>query len=106
MGTCASGHENPDSHHFCGECGEPIVNRPDKSAAKLLALAEEAQAEADQAEARAKAIHTARTKSAGQSVTTPSPPGWYPNPSGKPGKSYWDGYTWHNAIPAQPGPRA
>ena len=98
--TCPNGHRNPEGQHFCGECGEPIAKGPDKSAAKLLALAQEAEAEADKADARAKAIHTARTTSEGQGVTTPSPPGWYPDPSGKPGKLYWDGYTWRNAIPA------
>src|SRR5258705_10675427 len=28
-----------------------------------------------------------------------SPPGWYPDPSGAKGKRYWDGDTWHDAIP-------
>jgi hypothetical protein len=30
----------------------------------------------------------------------PAPPGWYPDPSGAKGKRYWDGNTWHDAIPA------
>jgi hypothetical protein len=33
-------------------------------------------------------------------------PGWYPDPSGAPGKRYWDGYAWHDAVPARPGPVA
>jgi hypothetical protein len=33
-------------------------------------------------------------------------PGWYPNPSGQPGQRYWDGYAWHDAVPARPGPVA
>jgi hypothetical protein len=28
-------------------------------------------------------------------MTTPVRPGWYPDPSGKRGKSYWDGHSWH-----------
>jgi hypothetical protein len=39
-------------------------------------------------------------------MTAPLPPGWYPDPSGAPGQRYWDGYAWHNAIPARPGPVA
>jgi hypothetical protein len=27
-------------------------------------------------------------------------PGWYPDPAGTPGKRYWDGSSWHSAIPA------
>jgi hypothetical protein len=38
-------------------------------------------------------------------MTTELPtPGWYPNPSGKPGQMYWDGQGWHNAIPAKSRP--
>jgi hypothetical protein len=33
----------------------------------------------------------------------PSPPGWYPDPSGAPGQKYWDGRYWHAAVPARPG---
>ncbi len=29
-----------------------------------------------------------------------SPPGWYPDPSGAAGRRYWDGTSWHSAIPA------
>lgn len=25
----------------------------------------------------------------------PPPPGWYPDPTGRPGQQYWDGRTWH-----------
>lgn len=39
----------------------------------------------------------------GGKVAHPSPPGWYPDPSGKPGNLYWDGRAWHSAIPAQLG---
>lgn len=31
-------------------------------------------------------------------------PGWYPDQSGGPGQKYWDGYTWHDAIPPIPTP--
>ena len=31
-------------------------------------------------------------------------PGWYPDQSGGPGKKYWDGYTWHDAVPPMPVP--
>lgn len=31
-------------------------------------------------------------------------PGWYPDPSGGPGRKYWDGAAWHDAVPAQPKP--
>jgi Protein of unknown function (DUF2510) len=27
-------------------------------------------------------------------------PGWYPDPSGKPGQMFWDGQAWQSAIPA------
>ena len=30
-------------------------------------------------------------------------PGWYPDPSGRPGQTYWDGQRWH-APPAASGP--
>jgi len=36
------------------------------------------------------------------SAPTPLPPGWYPDPSGKAGKLYWDGQQWHNAPPPVP----
>ena len=38
-------------------------------------------------------------------MTTDSPQaGWYPDPQGKPGQTYWDGESWrdHLAAPAQP----
>lgn len=35
-------------------------------------------------------------------MTTPLPPGWYPNPNGGSDKLYWDGLQWHSAPP--PGP--
>lgn len=31
-------------------------------------------------------------------------PGWYPDPAGTGGRRYWDGYAWHDAVPARPGP--
>ncbi|MGO9154115.1 DUF2510 domain-containing protein [Mycobacterium sp.] len=36
------------------------------------------------------------------SATTPLPPGWYPDPSGKARKLYWDGQEWHTAPPPVP----
>jgi Protein of unknown function (DUF2510) len=33
---------------------------------------------------------------------TPLPPGWYPDPSGKARKMYWDGQGWHTAPPPVP----
>jgi len=33
-------------------------------------------------------------------VTTPLPPGWYPDPDGKPEKLYWDGHQWYSAQPS------
>ena len=33
-------------------------------------------------------------------MNTPEAPGWYADPSSKPGKLYWDGKEWHTAIPA------
>jgi hypothetical protein len=38
------------------------------------------------------------------SAPTPLPPGWYPDPSGKAGKLYWDGREWHTAPPPTPLP--
>lgn len=42
-------------------------------------------------------------------MTTQPPPGWYPDPSGKPGQMYWDGQNWQpptaaTARPAAPTP--
>ena len=34
------------------------------------------------------------------------PPGWYPDPSGKPGLTYWDGQQWHTNVPAATTPAA
>jgi hypothetical protein len=31
-----------------------------------------------------------------------APPGWYPDPTGRAWKLYWDGRTWRNAIPVAP----
>jgi hypothetical protein len=34
------------------------------------------------------------------SASTPQPPpGWYPDPSGKPGQMYWDGQRWRTHTP-------
>lgn len=30
-------------------------------------------------------------------------PGWYPDPAGGPGRKYWDGLAWHDAVPVRPG---
>ncbi len=87
MATCPKGHENPESQHFCGECGTPLVARPvgtpptppghptghpsgkrehsqsslhgddNTSAAEARALAAEAEAEAAKAQAQAAAAH-------------------------------------------------
>lgn len=32
-------------------------------------------------------------------MTQPRGADWYPDPSGKPGRMYWDGQQWHNNIP-------
>ncbi|MHA7651760.1 DUF2510 domain-containing protein [Mycobacterium sp. ML4] len=33
-----------------------------------------------------------------------TPPGWYPDPSGQPGRRYWDGTAWTNFThPPAPG---
>lgn len=32
-------------------------------------------------------------------TTQPPAPDWYPDPSGKPGRMYWDGQQWHKDIP-------
>jgi len=32
----------------------------------------------------------------------PTPPGWYPNPSGAPGQQYWDGASWSTAVAFAP----
>jgi Domain of unknown function (DUF4352)/Protein of unknown function (DUF2510) len=37
-------------------------------------------------------------------VTTPTPPGWYPDPSGAPGTRYWDGKSWTITQPRYPVP--
>lgn len=37
-------------------------------------------------------------------MVAPTHPGWYPDPAGPGGRRYWDGYAWHDAIPARPGP--
>ena len=41
----------------------------------------------------------------GASVTTPLPPGWYPDPDGKAEKLYWDGHQWYAAPPPQAAPK-
>ena len=33
-------------------------------------------------------------------MSEPSQPGWYPDPSGKKGKLFWDGSEWFTAVPA------
>jgi len=33
-------------------------------------------------------------------VSAPVPPGWYRDPSGEPGRLFWDGWEWHTAVPA------
>lgn len=33
------------------------------------------------------------------SAPTPLPPGWYPDPSGKARKLYWDGQQWRRGVP-------
>ncbi len=36
-------------------------------------------------------------------MSNPSPPpGWYPDPSGKPGQLFWDGSQWSAGVPAPP----
>jgi hypothetical protein len=35
-------------------------------------------------------------------TTPPTPPGWYPDPSGAPGTRYWDGQRWGAAAPRPP----
>ncbi len=27
-------------------------------------------------------------------------PGWYDDPSGGPGRKFWDGQQWHDAVPS------
>lgn len=34
-------------------------------------------------------------------MTTPLPPGWYPDQNGKAGNLYWDGQQWHTAPPTK-----
>jgi TM2 domain-containing membrane protein YozV len=31
----------------------------------------------------------------------PTPAGWYPDPTGRPGQKYWDGQEWHEGQSAQ-----
>lgn len=33
-------------------------------------------------------------------METPSSPGWYPDPSGKRGKKFWDGSEWFDHVPS------
>lgn len=33
-------------------------------------------------------------------MTTATPPGWYPDPTGKRGQMYWNGQQWQTDIPA------
>jgi Protein of unknown function (DUF2510) len=35
-------------------------------------------------------------------MAAPPPPGWYPDPTGKPGQMYWDGEAWHRLTPDIP----
>jgi len=44
----------------------------------------------------------------GSSQYPGAPPGWYPDPAGGPGRRWWDGYAWTEAVvlPAQPPPPA
>lgn len=37
-------------------------------------------------------------------MTTPTPPGWYPDPSGTPGTRFWDGQAWTDNTQAAPPP--
>ncbi len=32
-------------------------------------------------------------------MVTPTSPGWYPNPGGKPDRRYWDGSGWSDRLP-------
>lgn len=32
-------------------------------------------------------------------MVTPTSPGWYPNPGGKPDRRYWDGAVWTDRLP-------
>ena len=35
-------------------------------------------------------------------MTQPTPPGWYPDPSGAPGTRYWDGNQWTDRAIGSP----
>ncbi len=37
-------------------------------------------------------------------MTAPTPPGWYPDPSGATGQRYWDGTNWTETPPPPPQP--
>ena len=37
-------------------------------------------------------------------MTAPTPPGWYPDPSGASGQRYWDGTNWTETPPPPPPP--
>ena len=37
-------------------------------------------------------------------MTTPTPPGWYPDPSGTPGTRFWDGQAWTDNTQVAPPP--
>lgn len=37
-------------------------------------------------------------------MSGPPPPGWYDDPSGKPGSLYWDGQRWHPPVSVPTGP--
>lgn len=41
----------------------------------------------------------------GGPVPSLPPPGWYPDPSGRPGSLHWDGAQWTTGVPAAPQPK-
>jgi hypothetical protein len=58
MLICPNGHENPDDHHFCKECGAPLTDSQDpikvlerrkEAADQAAAAAERAADEAEEA---------------------------------------------------------
>ncbi|AGB21663.1 Protein of unknown function (DUF2510) [Mycobacterium sp. JS623] len=89
MPACASGHKNPDGHHFCGQCGAALPT--DDETKHNVAVDPALWLELPESQGFLRRT----TFKFGNDETPPAPPpGWYPDPSGGPGLMYWDGRRW------------
>jgi len=73
-GTCIDGHAIRDEDRFCGVCGKSrvVAQAPASSTAPITTE------------------NASSTSTSGHRIS----PGWYPSPTNKSEKSYWDGTKW------------